>query len=161
MNITQAMPSPALESARKPIRVLWKWSFFITAIVLAFLIWQCGSALFQGRRSANEAVRHFHQELNGGEYEQICQEASAAFTQAANHDDLVKFLQAVHTKLGAVETESFINLTVSATTGGTFVTTRYNAKFARGSAVETFTWKKTGSRLKLYGYNIQSSALLN
>jgi hypothetical protein len=160
MNVTHVVASPAVEMERKPVRVLWKWSFFITAVVLAFLMWQCGSGLVQGRRSANEAVRHFHQELNSGEYEQICQEASGC-TQATKHDELIKFLQGVHTKLGSVDTENLINLSVNATTNGTFITTRYNTKFANGSAIETFTWIKSGATLRLYGYNVQTNALFN
>jgi hypothetical protein len=161
MNTAHAVPSPTLQSEHRPIRVLWKWSFFITAIVLAFLMWQCGSALIQGRRSANDAVRHFHEQLNAGGYEQICQEASDGFREGANRDELIRLLQGVHKKLGAVDTESLVNLSVNATTNGTLVTSRYNTKFAAGSAVETFTWIKSGSTLKLYGYNVQSNALFN
>jgi hypothetical protein len=160
MNTTQTMTSP-VETARKPIRVLWKWSFFITAIVLAFFMWQCGSALLQGRRSSNQAVRQFHQELNAGEYELICQEASEGFTRSSKHDELIKFLQGVHTKLGAADRESLLNLSVNATTNGTFVMTRYSTTFSSGSAVETFTWIKSAGTLKLYGYNVQSNALFN
>jgi hypothetical protein len=160
MNATQTMPSP-VEPARQPVRVLWKWSFFITAVVLAFFMWQCGSTLLQGRSSANQAVRQFHQELNAGEYERICQEASEGFTRSTTHDELLKFLQGVHTKLGSVDSENLMNLGVNATANGTFLTARYNAKFANGSAVETFTWIKSAGTLKLYGYNVQSNALLN
>jgi hypothetical protein len=160
MNTTQTMTSP-VETARKPIRVLWKWSFFITAVVLAFFMWQCGSALLQGRRLSNQAVRQFHQELNAGEYEAICQEASEGFTRSTKHDELLKFLQGVHTKLGSAGSESLLSLSANATTNGTSVSTRYNTQFANGPAVETFTWIKSAGALKLYGYNVQSNALFN
>lgn len=160
MNVTQTMTSPA-ETAHKPVRVFWKWSFFITAVVLAFFMWQCGSALLQGRRSSNEAVRQFHQDLNAENYELIWQEASQGFTQSGKHDELVKFLHGVHTKLGSVASESLLNINVNVNPNGTFITTRYNTQFANGPAVETFTWIKSAGALKLYGYNVQSNALFN
>ena len=159
MNTTQTMTSP-VHTAHKPIRVFWKWSFFITAVVLAFFMWQCASGLLQGRRSSNEAVRQFHQQLNAGEYEVICQEASEGFTRSAKHDELVNFLNGVHTKLGSAASESLLNIGVNANTNGTFITTRYNTQFANGLGVETFTWIKSAGALKLYGYNVQSQALL-
>jgi len=54
-----------------PKRVLWKWSLVAAAVISVFLMWQCGSALHQGRSLSNIAARRFHQELNSGQYEQI------------------------------------------------------------------------------------------
>jgi hypothetical protein len=110
---------------------------------------------------SNQAVRQFHQELNAGEYEAIWQEANEGFTSSLKHDQLLKFLQGVHTKLGSADSESLLSLNASATPNGTFVTTRYNTQFANGPAVETFTWVKSAGALKLYGYNVQSNALFN
>jgi hypothetical protein len=160
MSATQTVTSP-VEPSRKPIRVLWRWSFFITAVVLAFFMWQCGSALLQGRHLSNQAVRQFHEELNAREYEVICQDASDGFTRSTKHDDILKFLEGVHTKLGSADSESLLSLNANATTNGTFLVTRYNTQFANGPAVETFTWIKSAGALKLYGYNVQSNALFN
>jgi hypothetical protein len=124
-------------------------------------MWQCGSALKNGRGLANEAVQHFHQELNSGQYEQIYSEADQGFAQPDKHDELVTFLQAVHTKLGDVRTENLLSIHVGVSTGGgAFITTQYNTAFARGTGVETFIWVKTHGSLRLYGYNIQSNALV-
>jgi hypothetical protein len=140
--------------------VLWKWSLAATAVILVFLMWQCGSALHEGRALANTAVKEFHQRLNGSRYEEIYQEADEGFTGAGKHDELVKFLGAVHTKLGNAGVENFADMRVNATTGGTFIVTRYNTTFEHGSAVETFTWVKAHGALKLYGYDIRSNALV-
>jgi hypothetical protein len=56
-----------------PKRVLWKWSVAVTAAILLFLMWQCGSAFHEVRGLANTAVKEFHQRLNGGRYEEIYQ----------------------------------------------------------------------------------------
>src|SRR5664280_916606 len=81
-------------------RVLWKWSLAITAVIVLFLAWQCGSGILQGRKLAGAAVQHFHQQLNGGQYEEIYREADEGFTQSGKQEELVKFLNAVHVKLG-------------------------------------------------------------
>lgn len=159
MSTTQTM-TPSAERSAKPVTVFWKWSFFITAVVLAFFMWQCGSGLLQGRRSSNEAVRQFHEKLNAGEYDLICQDASESFTRSATHDELVQSLQGMHAKLGSAESEKLLNITVNANTNGTFITTRYNTQFTSGPAVETFTWIKSTGALKLAAYNVQSAALL-
>ncbi len=160
MTTTPTITPSSVETIQKPVKVLWKWSFFITALVLAFLMWQCGSGLLQGRRSSNEAVRRFHEKLNAGEYELICQEAGEAFAGSATHEETVKLLQGVHAKLGSAGSEKLLNIGVNATTNGTFITARYNTQFTDGTAVETFTWIKSTGALKLFRYYVESSALL-
>jgi Protein of unknown function (DUF4019) len=147
------------QSSRKGI--LWKWSLGLTAILLTYFMWQCGSALVQGRTLANAAVHHFHEKLNSGQYEEICRSADQAFTAAQGHEEVVKFLTAVHRKLGNAGAESQVNIRVDSNTNGTFITTFYRTEFASGAATETFTWRKSGGAIRLLGYNVQSSALLN
>jgi hypothetical protein len=65
----------------------------------------------------------------------------------------------VHRKLGDAGSGKLTNLNVSAQSGGTFITVQYDTKFARGPAVESFTWIKEGNSVKLYRYNIQSNLL--
>ncbi|HYL69016.1 MAG TPA: hypothetical protein VEX69_07615 [Candidatus Limnocylindria bacterium] len=145
---------------KRPKVVLWKWSLIITGIVLTYLMWSCGSALYHGKRLADGSIHRFHQQFNAGEYEDICREGVPGFSQGENHDEMVKLLRAIRTKLGNATSESMTNLHVNATTNGTFVETTYDSTFEKGKAKETFTWLKSGSALKLYGYNIQSNALI-
>ena len=91
------MVSPAPNSGYTPDppkRAWWKWSLALTALLLIYLMWQCGSALRQGRVLAEPAVQPFHAKLNAGKYEEIYQEADAALTGTGKHDELVKFLTA-------------------------------------------------------------------
>jgi Protein of unknown function (DUF4019) len=140
--------------------VLWKWSFVATAAILVFLMWQCGSALYRGRQLAETAVREFHRNFNTGQYEQVYLAADPTFAQNANHEELLKLLEAVHRKLGDAKSEKLLSLNVNTLPSGTFIITRYTTVFTLGTATETFTWIKRGSTLKLYGYNIQSNALI-
>lgn len=106
------------------------------------------------------AVQHFHEQLNAGRYEEICREADEGLTQGGKQQEVGKFLEGVHAKLGDVSGEHLLSITVNTTTGGTFTVGQYNTTFARGSAVETFTWVRAHGALKLYGYDIRSNALV-
>jgi len=163
MSTSASVPAPNFGSTPAPApqkRVLWKWSLALLGILLLFLMWQCGSALYQGRGLSNAAVRHFHSELNGAQYEEIWKEADEGFASSEKHDELVRFLEAVHRKLGNAGAESMTNLNVNATTGGTFITANYTTTFDQDQASETFIFRKAGTTLKLYRYNVQSNAFL-
>jgi hypothetical protein len=147
-------------SANPPKRILWKWSLAIAAVGLVFLMWQCGSALYSGSKLADQAVQRFHAQLNRGAFDEICREGDEAFSQGEKHDELLHFLEQVHGKLGNVAAGKLVNLHVKAGTSGTFLTAQFTTEFDQGQAAETFTWRKSGSTLKLYGYNVQSSAFL-
>jgi len=140
--------------------VLWKWSVAAAAVILVFLMWRCGSALVQGRKLANAAVQHFHEQLNAEEYEGIYVDADDGFRAGQTHDELIKFLQAVHKKLGNAGDTTQSNIRVDSNTRGTFTTTSYKTTFANGAATESFTWVTSGGALKLYRYYIESNALI-
>jgi len=74
-------------------------------------------------------------------------------------EELSKLLEAVHSKMGNVESKSLVNVRVNATTGGSFITTQFRT-FAQGPATETFTWVKSNGALRLRGYSIQPSAFM-
>ena len=153
--------APSFDSTpARPKRAWWKWSIGVTALLLIYLTWQCGSALHQGKVLAEPAVQAFHAKLNAGPYEEIYQEADSGFTGEGKHDELVKFLTAVHTKLGDAGVTNQVNMLVNATMSGTFITARYDTTFGRGKAAETFTWIKKNGTLKLYGYHIEGNALI-
>lgn len=129
--------------------------------MVAFLFWQCGSALLEGRKLSNLAVQHFHEEMNGAEYAQIVDEADEGFRHSGmTRDQLMKFLNAIHARMGNAGNSNLRNIEVQANTGGTFVITVYRTKFDRGDAVETFTWLKKNGELLLYDYKIESNALV-
>jgi hypothetical protein len=155
-----SQPADFFSSPTPRKKVLWKWSLALTSVFLVFLMWQCGSALLQGHTLAETAVQRFHQHLNQGEFEQIAQEADEAFNQNGKSEELLKFLEVVHRKLGDVNTATFTNIRVNATTKGTFVTTDYQTTFANGSGIEKFTWIKQNGALKLYGYHVDSKELI-
>jgi hypothetical protein len=160
-NPSLTAPAPGPEPKRGwQIRLRWKWSLAILAAVLIFAMWQCGTGLLHGYKQGDESVQRFHQQLNGEQYETICAEADPGFRSGEEHDTLIKFLSAVHRKMGDAGESKLKRLNVNATTNGTFTTAVYETKFAKGQATETFTWIKAGGGLKLRSYNINSMALI-
>jgi hypothetical protein len=160
MTTPEIPASEAKATTTSARRGLWKWSLAFTAVLLTFLLWQCGTALRQGRALADPAVQEFHEKLNAGQYDEIYRGADQGLAGEGRQDELVKFLEGVHTKLGDASVATQINIRVNATTFGSSIVAQYNTTFARGSAVETFTWVKRSGTLKLYGYDIRSNALV-
>jgi hypothetical protein len=159
LSVTGPLPDFSSSSATRK-RVLWKWSLVVTGVIFLALLWQCGTGLLAGRRMGAVAVQRFHDQLNAEAYNEIYAQGDDGFRAAATKPDLVKFLAAVHRKLGNAGSTSLRGLNVNVSTGGTFVTGSYETQFARGLAIETFVSVKAGSGLKLHGYNVNSNLLI-
>jgi hypothetical protein len=144
----------------KPKRVPLKWSLLATVLVIGYFTWQCGSGMKAGARLSDEAVGHFHSQLDSEAYDDIVSDSDEAFQNSENHDELVKFLTGVHSKLGPSRGFTRTNILVNATTNGTFIKVTYQSTFGQGNAVEAFTWKKAGTGLKLVRYDVSSKAFV-
>jgi hypothetical protein len=161
-----ANPTPnfGYKPARKIPPIVWIFGAIGAAVfavaIFVFIGWYVGSSFLSGKKLADAAVRHFHDQLNARQYDEIIAEADPGFISASSHDDGVKFLSNVHDSLGDAGAATFLSINMNSSTGeGTTETCVYNSAFANGAASETFTWKKSGSTLKLYGYRIRSNAL--
>jgi hypothetical protein len=141
-------------------RKLVKWSLAATAILLAYFMWQCGSAMSAGARLSDDAVRHFHSQLDSGAYGDILGESDEAFQNSGNRDEIINFLTGVHSKLGLSHGFTRTNIFVNATTSGTFIKVTYESTFDQGGAVETFTWRKATAGLKLVSYQVNSNIFI-
>jgi hypothetical protein len=71
----------------------------------------------------------------------------------------VRFLDAVHRKLGAVKEAKSQGWGVNYNTSGGTVTLTYQTQFANGSGTEQFVYR-TGSAPALLGYHINSTDLI-
>jgi hypothetical protein len=141
----------------KPKRMLLKCSLAAIALLLCYLMWQCGSGMSAGARLSDDGVRHFHSQLDSEAYADILSESDEAFQNSDNREELIKFLTGVHSKLGPSRGFTRTNTFVNATTSGTFIRVTYKSTFDQGNAVEAFTWKKGAGALKLVRYNINSN----
>jgi hypothetical protein len=138
--------------------ISWKWS--LVAVVLLFglfgyLAWQMRSGMSAAARLSDDAVRHFHSQLDSEAYADIVRDSDEAFRNSANSDEIIKFLRSVHSKLGAARVVASTDVFVNASTSATIIRVTYKSTFDQGDAVETFTWKKAGGALRLVRYDIR------
>jgi hypothetical protein len=139
--------------------VLWKWPIVATLVLVTILFWRFGAGLMEGRRLSANGMQRFHALLNSGQYEQIYEGASDAFRRGGRKEDLIKFFQLIHRKLGDAGSSSLHRVNVTATPTGTYITAAYTTTFTEGEADEAFVWLKSGQGVVLNGYNIRSMKL--
>jgi hypothetical protein len=166
-NATLRPPAPLVASksasaSAQPKRkwISLKWSLIAVVLLFGYFTWQCGSAMSVGGRLSDDNVRRIHSQLDSAAYEEILRESDEAFQDSASHEDLLKFLAGVHTKLGAARVCTREHMSVNSGTKGTFLNVTYRSTFDQGKAVETFVWRKLGDNLKLVGYRVQSNTFL-
>ena len=152
------VPQEETPTESKGIRTLskWKWPLVAAVLLASYFLWQFGSGMSAGLRFSDEAVQHFHSQLDSGAYADILQESDEAFQNSDSPEEFSKFLGGVHAKLGKSIAFTRSNIFVTVGTSGTFVRVSYSSSFEQGLAVETFTWRKSSHGLKLYGYHIES-----
>ena len=153
-------PSADVHHTPERKRTLLQWSLAATALFFAYFMWQCGSGMSAGARLSDDAVRHFHSQLDSGAYDNILSESDDAFQNSGKREDIINFLAGVHSKLGLSHGFTRTNIFVNASTSGTFIKVTYESTFDQGGAVEIFTWRKAAGHLKLVGYQINSNVFI-
>jgi hypothetical protein len=107
-----------------------------------------------------QAIGRFHKELNAGAFVGIHQNASAEWKEASSEPASVELFNGVRRKLGKFVSGKQSGWKVNYGTAGTIVVLQYDSKFEKGDAQETFTYRRSGDRAELIGYNINSRALI-
>ncbi|HTU32771.1 MAG TPA: DUF4019 domain-containing protein [Candidatus Acidoferrum sp.] len=126
----------------------------------ALFVCSCGS-MTKDTTLAKEAVVGFHAQLDSGQYTVLYEAADPKLHSITSEPDFVKFLDAVHRKLGAVRGSNLQNWRAGWYAGqGTTIVLTYNTSFAAGSGTEQFTWHIDNNRALLYGYHINSADLI-
>jgi hypothetical protein len=145
----------------RPKSISLKWTLVATGLLLfGYFAWQCGSGMQAGGRLSDEAVRHFHSQLDSESYSDIVRDSDEAFQNSENRDEIIKFLAGVHSKLGPSRGFTRTNILVNASTNGTFIKVTYESTFEQGNAEEAFTWIKAGAGLKLVRYGVNSKVFV-
>jgi hypothetical protein len=127
---------------------------------MCLLLSSCGSST-KRVELAKQNVEQFHSELNSEHYTAIYAASDEKLQKAASESDFVKFLEAVHRKLGNVEQSNFRNSGIAWATGqGATVTLVYETKFADGTGMEKFVWHIQDNGATLYRYDINSNELV-
>jgi len=134
-------------------------SFRVSILLALTVLSSCASG--KNVQNATKGVEQFHSQMNMEQYQTIYVAADEGFHKATNEADFVALLQAVHKKLGNVQTSQRTNFQVGMSTGqGTVVTLVYNTAFDQGSGTEQFLWHMSDSQPMLLGYHINSNALV-
>ena len=119
----------------------------------------CGSA--KNIERATSSVDQFHSQFSSEQYQTIYNAADVDFQNATKEADFVALLDAVHRRLGNVQTCQRSNFQISASTGqGIVVTLVYNTTFDQGSGTERFLWRMRDNQPVLLGYHISSNAFV-
>lgn len=137
-----------------------RWLAVAGLVVLILLIWHCSKAAFADVRIAKQAVDHFHQHFNAGQFENIYDEASDQLHNVNTKAQFVELFSAIQRKLGSVVRTGEPRYVVNANTNGTSVTLTYQTEFTNGSAEEKFVWSLKGGEAILNGYTINSRELV-
>lgn len=116
--------------------------------------------MLAGSRFSDDAVHQFHARLDSEAYDDILRNSNEAFQGTDSPEELLKFLGAVHSKLGRSIACTRNGIYVNVGTHGTFITSHYTTSFEHGLAAESFVWRKADGGLQLAGYNVQSKAFL-
>jgi hypothetical protein len=128
------------------------------ALVSLLLLSACGAQ--EAVTNANAEVARFHGQLDRADYETIWKTSGEAMRQSGPKEEFVKFLRAVHTKLGNVKESKSAGWNVNSNTGGSFVTVQENTTFEKGNGAETFIFSRDGDHLTLIGYQINSREMM-
>ncbi len=131
----------------------------VSCVVLSLLALS-GCGMTASREPAEKAVAEFHQRLDRGDFTAIYNDGHPELKKASSEKDFTAFLEAVHRKLGKVESAEQTNWRINTFNLQTYAVLNYQTKFAEGSAVETFTYRLDGDKAVLVGYHISSQALI-
>ena len=109
---------------------------------------------------AEQNIERFHAQLNAGNLEMIHNQTGSEWKGATTKPDAIKLFSAVRTKLGPFKSGKQNGWHVNYGTGGKMILVQYQSEFERGTAVETFTFKESGEKIQMVGYNINSPTLI-
>jgi hypothetical protein len=129
-------------------------------LAVMFICAVAGCDVAKSMSSAGKSVDAFHKKFNDQKFAEIYSGATPAFKGATKEAEFLKFMQAVHRKLGPFKSGTQSGWRGNTTMSGTTVILTYNSQFEKNSAVETFTFSVSGETATLQGYNINSNALI-
>jgi Protein of unknown function (DUF4019) len=131
----------------------------LLVLTIAVSMSSCGA--YQDYKVGVKAVTDFHTRLDGQQFAEIYAASDPDFKKSTKEVDFAALLGAIHRKLGNVKTAKFSNVNVNWSTGeGTLIHMEYDTAFEGGEASERFIWRAKDSGAALYGYHIESNALI-
>ena len=109
---------------------------------------------------ADKAVREFHALFDANDYEKIFDAAHADFKAAQPKSDIIDFLRSVREKLGTIKTSNRTGWQANSLNMKTNVVLTFETEYENGKGIETFTYRIADGNATLYGWNVNSNALV-
>ncbi len=105
------------------------------------------------------AIDALTDDINAGRDVKVYDEAAEEWRQAATPDESRAQLERVRTTFGRVSSRALIEAREQQTASGHTFTVKFNTRFERGDAIETFTLVERAGRWLLARYAVHSDAL--
>jgi len=151
-------PAPAAKS-RKGLAIKIAVGVALLATVGGGLVWRAGRSTYRNLEIASDAVDHFHHQLNLGDFDEIYDQATDEFRRSGTREDVTRFFEKVHDKMGSVGDRNSAGFHVNWRNGVVWVDQTFNTQFLNGRAQEYFVWKIERDQPRLYKYRIDSPNL--
>lgn len=131
----------------------------ILIIVACAALVGCGDTI-KGKTIAELEVGVFHQRFNQKRFDAIHAAASEDFRKAAPKGDMLELFSTIDRKLGPAKSWSTKTWNVQTFNFVTTVVLVVDTLFEMGQGTETFTFRVSGDKATLVGYNINSLDLM-
>jgi len=112
----------------------------------------------EDKQQAAEQIHRFHVRVNAGQFNQIYDDANAAFRESLSRQDWVKHMQDSREQYGAFKKVTFFKANVI-TDAQVQVRAVCNSAFEKADATEMFGFVREGHRIQLLSYGIFSGSV--
>ncbi|WP_051278868.1 DUF4019 domain-containing protein [Chitinilyticum aquatile] len=128
--------------------------------LLLAAIFLVSCSMSEDYKQAEQSVPRFHSSYDAGEFKAIYSTAGNELKKATTEERFVKFMTAVHQKLGEVTSSKATGKNINYNTSGTYVTLNFVTTFSKGKGTEQFVYHVKDGKPLLIGYHINSDALV-
>jgi hypothetical protein len=135
-----------------------KINIVICLAILILLTVSC--SMMKDSKAAEPAVEKFHEQFNAKEFSAIFNDSGERMKGATTEKELTDLLDAVYRKLGTHVKSKTVSWHVNAGPLTSDVSLVYDSEFSDGRASEQFLISVSGDKVKLEGYNINSTDLI-
>ena len=115
----------------------------------------CGDTI-KGKAVAEPQIAIFHAKLDAQRFDEIYSATGDDFKKAAPKEKVLQLFSAIERKMGKVKSSTTTNWNVSTFNFVTTVVLAAETQFEKGTGTETFTFRVSGDKATLVGYNINS-----
>ncbi len=128
---------------------------FILTLAACSALVGCSDTI-NGKSVAEPQIATFHQRLNQKQFDELYTTASDEFRKAASKEKVMALFSAIDRKLGPAKSWTTKTWNVRTFNLVTTVVLVEDTVFEKGQGTETFTFKVSGDKATLVGYNINS-----